>query len=59
MDNKCETIEEWVYFGSNCLTRYWIWNEDAGCIAHVEINNILNADGTIKEVMLRKTNSSL
>ena len=34
MDNKSKVI---VYYGNDCITKYWIWNEEHNCIAYGKI----------------------
>lgn len=36
-DSKPEDRE---YIGSNCITRYWIWNEEHDCISYAMITPI-------------------
>lgn len=36
MSNK---PKETIYYGNNCVTKYWIWNEEHNCIAYGEITS--------------------
>lgn len=36
---KTEDIQEFVYHGNDCVTRYWVYNDELGCIAGGHIAN--------------------